>query len=284
MPEAAVQTEALSYVYGDAHVLALADVSLSLCCGEVVSIVGQNGSGKTTLVRHFNGLLRPTHGKVLIFGEDAAKRSVAELSQVCGYVFQNPNHQIFCSTVREELAVGPHNFGFGAAREKKAVEQVAKELGLTDALGKHPMMLDYTTKKLVAIASVLVSHPKVLILDEPTDGLDEIGREKLSKVIEAYRKEGNTVVLISHDMDFVAMVSDRIVVMAAGKIVKDGSPQEVFSERGRLSKAHLAPPQITQLDFWLHATSELALTTDDFVSKHADKHLSNYVDVVSATS
>lgn len=268
MPEVAIRTEGLSYTYQGSDTAALKGIDLSISHGEITAILGRNGSGKTTLVRHFNGLLRPTSGRVFLFGSDTATRSVAELSQICGYVFQNPNHQIFCATVYEELAVGPSNFGFDATHTKEAIEQTAAELGLTEVLEKHPMTLDYTTKKLVAIASVLVSRPKILVLDEPTDGLDEIGREKLSCVIDDYHRQAHTIVLISHDMDYVANISSRIIVMDQGCISCDASPRQVFSDRKALQAARLAPPQITELDLWLSAGRDIALTTDEFVAKH----------------
>ena len=138
---------------------------------------GKTVVGKTTLVRHFNGLLKPTSGKVYLFDEDTEGQSVAEMSRRCGYVFQNPNHQIFTTKVIEELRkVGPRNFNFTAAEMKESIERVVELMDLKDILEQHPMTLDYTTKKIVTIASVLAFKPEVLILDEPTGGLDEVGR------------------------------------------------------------------------------------------------------------
>lgn len=135
-------------------------IDLDINQGDIVSIVGQNGSGKTTLVRHFNGLLRPTEGKVYLMGEDSSGKSVAEMSRRCGYVFQNPNHQIFCTTVREELMVAPKYFGYTEEQANERLAYVSELMGLEHLMDKHPMTLDYTTKKIVTIASVLIFAPE----------------------------------------------------------------------------------------------------------------------------
>ncbi len=198
MAEAVIRVEKLVHVYPRGNVKALKGIDLDINKGDVVSIVGQNGSGKTTLVRHFNGLLRPTEGKVYLMGEDSTGKSVAEMSRRCGYVFQNPNHQIFCTTVREELMVAPKYFGFTQQQADESLKMVSELMGLEHLLDKHPMTLDYTTKKIITIASVLIFAPEVLVLDEPTGGLDEVGREMLTKIIRLMHDEGHTVVIISH--------------------------------------------------------------------------------------
>ena len=239
MAQAVIRVEKLVHVYPRGNVRALKGIDLDINQGDIVSIVGQNGSGKTTLVRHFNGLLRPTEGKVYLMGEDSSGKSVAEMSRRCGYVFQNPNHQIFCTTVREELMVAPKYF-------------------------------DYTTKKIVTIASVLIFAPEVLVLDEPTGGLDEVGRAMLTKIIRLMHDEGHTVVIISHDMDYVAENSSRVVVMAQGEILDDAPPNRVFLDADILKKAQIEPPQIMQLDLQLgrKGMDTAALSVEDFVKKY----------------
>lgn len=270
--KAVIEVENLVHVYPRGNVKALKGVSLKIYEGDIVSIVGQNGSGKTTLVRHFNGLLRPTEGTVKLLGEDTANKSIGEMANRCGYVFQNPNHQIFCTTVREELEVGPRNMGFTEEEMNKSIEEIAQLMNLNDIMDKHPMTLDYTTKKIVTIASVLVFKPKVLVLDEPTGGLDEVGRQMLTKIIRMMHDTGHTVVMISHDMDYVAENSSRIVVMAEGEIQDDGLPNVIFTNDEVLKHAQVEPPQITQLDLYLsgkqNKVESVALSVEDFVKKY----------------
>lgn len=270
MSKPVIRTEKLVHTYPRGNVTALRGVDLTINAGDVVSIVGQNGSGKTTLVRHFNGLLRPTSGKVYLLEEDTAGQSVAQMSRKCGYVFQNPNHQIFCTTVEEELMVAPKNFGFSAQEAKESLDRVCQLMELGDLLQKHPMTLDYTTKKIVTIASVLVFSPEVLVLDEPTGGLDEVGRRMLTKIIRIMHEAGHTVVIISHDMDYVAENSSRVIAMAQGEILSDTTPDRAFLSADVLARAQIEPPQITQLDLALTGGGEggAALSVADFVQKH----------------
>ncbi len=175
-------------------------------------------------------------------GEDTTGQTVAEMSRRCGYVFQNPNHQIFCTTVREELMVAPKNFGFTQQQAQESLNRVSELMDLEHLLGKHPMTLDYTTKKIITIASVLIFAPEVLVLDEPTGGLDEVGREMLTKIIRLMHDDGHTVVIISHDMDYVAENSSRVVVMAQGEILDDALPDRAFLNAEMLKHAQVKPP------------------------------------------
>lgn len=272
MARTVIQTENLVHTYPKGGVTALKGVNLQIYEGDVVSIVGQNGSGKTTMVRHFNGLLRPTSGRVKLLGEDTAGKSIAEMSKFCGYVFQNPNHQIFCRTVQEELEVAPRNFGFDEAVGKRNIDEVVEMMNLGKILKAHPMTLDYTTKKIVTIASVLVFRPMVLILDEPTGGLDEVGRQILTKIIRMMHDAGHTVIMISHDMDYVAENSSRVIVMAEGQVQDDGAPDKIFTNGEILKMAQVEPPQITQLDLHLSGkrgnVDSAALSVQEFVKKY----------------
>ena len=268
----AIHTEGLTHEYPNGHVLALRGINLDIYQGEIVSIIGQNGSGKTTLVRHFNGLLRPTKGKVYLFGEDTKDKSVAAMCQRCGYVFQNPNHQIFCTTVREELEVAPKYFHFSEEKIKQNVENVIELMGLQNILDIHPMTLDYTTKKVLTIASVLVFKPEILVLDEPTGGLDEVGRQKLTKVLHLMHDQGHTVIIISHDMDYVAENSTRVIMMAKGQVQDDATPDRIFLDEDKLKYSQIEPPQITSLDFALSGRGERAtLSVNEFIAKYAKK-------------
>lgn len=248
---------------------ALKGVSAQIRKGEMLSIIGQNGSGKTTLVRHLNGLLRPTSGRILIEGQDIGSKSIGELSRKVGYVFQNPNHQIFCTTVRDELEVAPKNFHWSKAQTAQEIQRVVELMELGYVLDKNPLMLDYTTKKIVTIASVLVFHPEILILDEPTGGLDEAGRRMLSRITSLMQQQGHTVIMISHDMDYVAEHTQRIIVMAKGEIAAEGTPKEIFARTEILKRAQIEPPQIAQLDAGLGKDSEgLALSVEEFADKY----------------
>lgn len=266
-----IKTENLVHTY-KGGVTALKGVNTEIYSDDIVSIVGQNGSGKTTLVRHFNGLLRPTEGKVLLDGEDTTNHSVGNMSKKVGYVFQNPNHQIFSTTVRAELEVAPKNFGFTQEEIDEAIDRVAKLMDIESELDKHPLTLDYTTKKIVTIASVLVFNPEVLVLDEPTGGLDQAGRLILNDIIELMHEQGHAVIIISHDMDYVAENSKRIIVMSDGQIIADGPPEEIFLQSDTLLQAQIEPPQITQLDLELSKKGEeITLSVDEFVQKYKEK-------------
>lgn len=248
---------------------ALKGVSAQIRKGEMLSIIGQNGSGKTTLVRHLNGLLRPTSGTIFIEGQDIREKSIGELSRKVGYVFQNPNHQIFCTTVKEELEVAPKNFHWSNAQAAQEIQRVVELMELQYVLDKNPLMLDYTTKKIVTIASVLVFHPEILILDEPTGGLDEAGRRMLSRITTLMQQQGHTVIMISHDMDYVAEHTQRIIVMAQGEVAAEGTPKEIFAQSEILKRAQIEPPQITQLDSGLKGNvGELALSVKEFTAKY----------------
>lgn len=270
MAEVAIRVEDLVHVYPRGNVKALKGVDLDIYVGDVLSIIGQNGSGKTTIVRHFNGLLRPTSGKVYLMGEDTTGKSVGQMSRRCGYVFQNPNHQIFCTSVRDELLVAPKNFKFTEEQTQAALDRVCKLMNLEHLLDKHPMSLDYTTKKIITIASVLMFEPEVLILDEPTGGLDEVGRQMLTKIIKMMHDEGHTVIMISHDMDYVVENSSRIVMMAQGEVLADTTPDKAFLDPELLKRAQVEPPQIMKLDLALEGegAKSAALSVEDFIRKY----------------
>jgi energy-coupling factor transport system ATP-binding protein len=267
MNEVILRAENLTHTYSTG-VTALKEVSVDFYRNDVVSIVGQNGSGKTTLVRHFNGLLRPGAGKVYVEGEDASSKSIGIMSRKVGYVFQNPNHQIFCTSVLDELEVAPKNYGFTPEQTRENIDRVVELMKLGPILNIHPLTLDYTTKKIVTIASVLAYNPPILILDEPTGGLDQPGREMLSAIIRLTHDAGHTMVIISHDMDYVAENSRRVIVMAGGRIILNDTPQAVFSNRDAMRQAQIEPPQITQLDAAITADDSPCLSVAEFVEKY----------------
>ncbi|MEM1551448.1 MAG: ABC transporter ATP-binding protein [Candidatus Bathyarchaeia archaeon] len=226
---------------------ALKGVSLTIRDGEFVSIMGENGAGKTTLVKHFNGLLKPTAGKVLVDGVETTKVSVATLARKVGFVFQNPDHQLFSETVEEEIAFALKNFGFSQDVIEKRVTWALNLLGLTQYRKTSPFMLSGGERKRVALASVLAWDPKILILDEPTIGQDYQQKEKLRQFILQLKAQGKTVVIVTHDVEFVAECNPRVVLMRSGKIVADGEARKILTDPEILEQASIVPPQIAQI-------------------------------------
>jgi energy-coupling factor transporter ATP-binding protein EcfA2 len=228
---------------------AVRGVSLTVDPGEAVAILGQNGSGKTTLVKHLNGLLRPTEGRVMLDGHPTDGRSIADLAATVGFVFQNPDEQLFERSVEREVAFGPRNLGVAAAETGAVVASSLSAVGLTDQRGTNPYDLDLSRRKLVALAGVLAMNPAVLVLDEPTTGQDAEGVARVGRVIEAFRTAGRPVIAITHDMEFAGAHFSRLVVMRDGSIVADGPPDVVFasSNRDLLASTGLTPPPTARI-------------------------------------
>jgi energy-coupling factor transport system ATP-binding protein len=226
---------------------ALKGVSLVINDGEFVAIMGQNGAGKTTLVKHFNGLLKPSEGTVRVDGVETTKTSVAALSRNAGFVFQNPDHQLFSETVEEEIAFALKNFGF----EDEVVEQriiwALNLLGLTQYRKTSPFLLSGGERKRVALASVLAWNPNMLILDEPTIGQDYQQKEKLRQFIVQMQAQGKTVVIVTHDVEFVAESNPRVVLMKEGTVVADGEGKEILTNPEVLAQSSIVLPQIAQI-------------------------------------
>lgn len=234
----------LVHVYPEGQGRALDGVDLTIPAGQRVALVGQNGSGKTTLVRHLNGLLRPTEGRVETGGQDAAGFTVAQLARRVGLVFQDPDRQIFAPTVRAEVEFGPRNLG---ARGDALTAAVADALGATGLAGDertNPYDLGQSRRKLLALASVLAMRTPVLVVDEPTTGQDARGVQRVHEIVGRVAAEGRTVIAISHDMRFVAEAFERVVVLRAGRVILDGPPADVFGARNRdaLASTYLEPP------------------------------------------
>lgn len=241
--ETIVKFDHLEHIYpGGVH--ALQDINLEFHEQEIVAIIGQNGSGKTTLSKHFNGLLRPTSGKVLVYGKDIAKVRTSDLAKTVGYVFQNPDYQIFCASVRDEIKYGLKNLKLPDDEVKKKAKEVLNQFNLTPVAKMQPVSLSSGTKKVVALASVCAMNPSLLLLDEPTTGQDQPGKRRLGRLMQELAAAGKTIVVISHDMNFVAKFTQRVIVMAEGKVIGDGTPAEIFSDEKVMEKAHVQPPQI----------------------------------------
>ena len=241
--DAVLRAEGLVHVYGG-ETRALDGVDLAIRRGERIAIVGQNGSGKSTLVRHFNGLLRPTEGGILVDGADTAERRVAALAASVGLAFQDPDRQIFAGKVRAEVAFGPRNLGRTGPDLERAVDSALIATGLDGEAQTNPYDLGYSRRKLLALASVLAMATPIVVLDEPTTGQDARGIERIRAIVDGLAADGRTVVAISHDMRFVAESFERVIVMRDGRIVLDGSPADAFAEPAwpTLASTFLEPP------------------------------------------
>jgi len=243
-PAPSVEFEGVSFAYPD-DTRALEEVSLRIEPGESVAVIGQNGSGKSTLVRHLNGLLRPTAGRVLLEGRDIRGVHVASLAEHVGLAFQNPDRQLFAGRVSAEVAFGPRNLGIRGQQLEERVVAALEAVGLGGEAASNPYDLGYSRRKLLALASVLAMRTPILVLDEPTTGQDARGVVRVRAVVERAVGEGRTVIAISHDMSFVAECFRRVVVMRAGRVVVDGAPEVVFGEAAwpELRAAYLEPPR-----------------------------------------
>lgn len=220
---------------------ALKNVSLRICQGEFVAIMGRNASGKTTLVKHINGLLKPTKGKVRVTGIDTQRATIAELARKVGFIFQNPNDHIFADTVEEEIVYILKNLGFDGAEIAVRVDETLEMFGLKEYRKQYPRSLSGGERQRVAVASVLVARPEVLILDEPTRGMEYRLKSELMRFLNGYIEKGNTVVLVTHDVETVAEYADRVILLSEGRVVVDGNKRDV------LSRALFFSPQINRL-------------------------------------
>lgn len=226
---------------------ALKGVSLKINDGEFVAIMGQNGAGKSTLVKHFNGLLKPTSGSVRVDGVETTKSSVAALSRNVGFVFQNPDNQLFSETVEEEIAFALKNFGIEPKVIEKRVTWALNLLSLEQYRKTSPFLLSGGERKRVALASVLAWDPKMLILDEPTIGQDHEQKEKLRQFIMQMQTQKKTIVIVTHDVEFVAECNPRVVLMKEGKIVADGAGRDILTDPVLLEMSSVVLPQVAQI-------------------------------------
>lgn len=244
----------LEYAYSKGtpfQIGALKGVSVDFNLGEIVGVIGHTGSGKSTLLQHLNGLLKPESGDIFFEDENiwASKENVRKCRFGVGLCFQYPEHQLFESTVFEDIAFGPKNMGLSESEIKERVLESIKFVGLTeDYLEKSPFDLSGGEKRRVAIAGVISMKPKVLVLDEPTAGLDPVGKNDLLNLIKHYNQTtGSTVIFVSHNMDDVALVANRVLVLSDGEIVMNGSVDEVYSRGSELLKLGLDVPEITRV-------------------------------------
>jgi len=242
----AISVEHLTFRYPSGHE-ALRDVSLAIETGRIVALIGKNGAGKTTLARHFNGLLKSTSGKLMVRGVDPSKQSASQMAREVGYVFQNPEDQLFGSSVFEEVAFGPENLGMGEEQIKRQVETSLSTVGLLSYVSEHPYNMTYGQRKMLCLASVLAMDTNIVIMDEPNAGQDYQGLRLLGSILQQLRRVGKTVLIISHDMEFVATYCEDVVLMCDGRIIAHDPPKRVLSDQSKLELSGARPPQITRL-------------------------------------
>ena len=268
--ESIIQMEAISFSYPSGKCV-LNNVSLTVRRGEFVTLMGPNGAGKTTLAKHMNGLLSPTSGRVLCCGVDTRTARLSQLARKVGYVFQNPDHQLFCRTIAEELAFGPRNLGFSKSEIEKAVQQGLEHIGGQDRAENDPFFMGLAERKLVAIASVLTMGPDVLVLDEPATGADHAAALRIMNYLSELNRKGLTIIIVTHDVELAANYAHRIVVLQSAGIHLDGTPSQVFNHREELRRCSVTPPQIATLARQLDPSSTCC-RVNEFVEMYLGTH------------
>ena len=242
-----ISVRGLSYRYEDNLPFVLNDVDLNINQGEFIAFVGQNGAGKTTLVKHFNGLLLPTTGEVLLDGKNTKSLSIEEIARKVGYCYQNPDHQIFGQTVRDEVTFGPKNIGMKGDQLEKSVDHALELVGLETFSDRYPFMLGRGERQKLAVASILAMQPSVLIVDEPTTGMDFRGSQSIMKLLSEWHDQGQTIMVITHDMNIVAEFVPTVVIMSEGKVLAKAPTRDVMKDSKLLESAFLRPPQATRI-------------------------------------
>ncbi|MFE4952479.1 energy-coupling factor ABC transporter ATP-binding protein [Leifsonia sp. NPDC056665] len=248
-PSIVIDVKDLRFSYGPGLPDVLKGVDLRVRQGEFVALLGQNGAGKTTLAKHLNGLHQPTSGEVRVAGKRVADQPLSVLARSVGYCYQNPDHQIFSSSVAKEVGFGPTNLGYSSAEVDELVSDALDLVGIAALRDAHPFTLGRGQRQLVAVASILAMDPRLLVIDEPTTGMDRVGGMRAMGLLSKWASEGRTILVITHDMDLVSEFIDRSVVMAGGRILADGPTQDVFRDTAVLEEAHLmAPAPVTISD------------------------------------
>jgi energy-coupling factor transport system ATP-binding protein len=246
-PAIAIDVQDVVFRYGPRTPDVLKGVSLRIAQGEFVAFIGQNGAGKTTLAKHFNGLLKPASGTVRAMGLDTRRATVGTLARTVGYVYQNPDHQIFAQKVHTEVAFGPKNLGLAQEEIDQRVSEALELVGLADQADAYAFSLGRGQRQMLAVASVLAMRPPVLVVDEPTTGLDRQGARAILDLLSTWNADGRTIVVITHDMSLVAERVPRTVVVGDGRLIADGPTRDVLSNAELLRSAFLRPPQVTRI-------------------------------------
>ncbi len=271
--EHAIEVTDAHYVYPTGNVVALGGVDLRVAHGEILGIIGQNGSGKTTLTKLFNGLLKPSSGQVVVNGVNTDGRTVQQMAAHVGYVFQNPNHQLFARSVQAELEFGPKNLGVPEEEIAERVADAVDFFGLTEVIEEHPYRVSFPIRKLVGIASVVTMKPSILIFDEPSTGQDHHTTKIINDLMRRLRDQGTTVVCVSHDMPLLADVVERVVVMKDTRIIADASPREVFADKALMARTNLQAPQATEISLQTTVPlgGQIVLTPEELADDLTDR-------------
>jgi energy-coupling factor transport system ATP-binding protein len=244
--EPIVQAHNLWHQYPNG-VTAIQDVNVEIASGDYIALIGRNGSGKTTLVKHFNGLLRPTKGSVIVKGLDTRATRSESLARVVGYAFQNPDYMLFSTSIEQEVEFGPRNLDVSEDEIRSRVDEALAVTGLSQHRKENPLFFGKGVRRMITIAAILSMQPDVLVIDEPTTGMDYRGRESVMELIDRLNALGKTIIIITHDMRVVADHSSRALVMSGGRIVLDTPTSRLFESREALGLAGLQAPQRVQL-------------------------------------
>lgn len=262
-----IRFDAISYSY-PSGVLALKDISLKIEAGETIALIGENGAGKSTLVKQINGLLRPSSGGVRVDNEDTRNFTSAQLARKIGFLFQNPDEQLFERSIFREVAFGPKNFGLNAKQIERRVFEALQQVGLENEAESHPYDLAYNKRKLVALAATLALKTPILVLDEPTIGQDVKQQKMLTAIFQKLKSQERTQIIISHNLEFCAEIAERVIVMSDGTVIADGPASDVLTKSSILNQAAVDPPQIVRLSQSL-GMPRSPLTIPDFVEEYA---------------
>ncbi len=260
-----ISIDGVTYSYGEG-ISALDGVDLEIGDSELLAIVGENGAGKTTLVKHLNGLLKPQRGRVIVEGIDTRETTVATLAKKVGLVFQNPDHMLFAETVEKELSFALVNFGLPPEEIAKRVEWALIEFRLSNYRDRSPFTLSGGEKKRVSLASVLCYDPQIIVLDEPTTGQDNLQKTRLASTLAKLNRQGKTVIVVTHDIEFVADFIPRVVVMSKGKVIADGPTEEILVREDVMDASSILPPQLAELS-WKIGLSTPSINTEMIVEE-----------------
>ena len=271
----AIEVKDLYFSY-NGEKFVLRGVNMSVRKGEVVAIMGENGAGKTTLIKHFNGLLKPLKGYVRVLGKDTKEESVATLSRYVGMVFQNPDHQLFGETVEKEVEFALRNLGFEDDVVKRRVKWALKLMELDEYRDRSPYTLSVGEKKRLTIASVLAYDPEIIVMDEPTAGQDALQKEKIAEIVKLLKHRKKTVIIVTHDVEFVARRVDRVILMADGQVIAEGDKRDILTDLELLDKARLIPPQIPHIAWLLNKEGLI----DNYKVIHVDELVRILVNLV----
>jgi len=256
----------VTYIYGDGT-KALENITLEIHQGDRIGLAGENGSGKTTLCKHMNGLLSPTYGQVSIDGKNITEIDILEIVRQVGFLFQNPDNQLFCSKVTDEISFGLRNIGLNEDEIAARVKKYLKLLGIERHADSPPLMLSMGLRRLVTIASTLAMEPSLVILDEPTAWLDGNQTSFAINAINAFAENGGTIIVVTHNMKLLAELTDRTIILSQGRKIADGKTREMLSDMELLTRARLSPTPLVELSTHLGlADNGVVITEDDFVN------------------